>query len=296
MPFTRTATFTGHRSGVYALAPGDRPGTFLSAGGDGQIVRWGLDRPDDGELIASVDEAVYSVHHAVNERLLFIGEQQGGLRVLDLESKREIRRMEVHRKGIFSMVPLTDGRLACAGGDGSISIWRVNGVELLRQIPISDQKVRALEVSPQGRWLASGDSEGQLRLFDTTDLNEHHRSHAHEGGCHSVAWHPSKPVLVSGGKDGYLRLWHKDGHLVLAVPAHSGTIYRIAFSPDGSVCATASRDKTVKLWDAASFDPLQRLDRSSGGHAHSVNAALWVDRTLITAGDDRAAIAWAQNG
>ncbi len=135
---------------------------------------------------------------------------------------------------------------------------------------------------------------GTVRVLDTTDLNEHHTLDAHEGGALCAAFHPTKPVLLTGGKDGHLRLWHatEKHRALLAIPAHKAAIYHIAFHGNGMRTATAGRDKSAKLWDATSLDPLARLDRQAGGHGHSVNAVLWVNDTLITAGDDRNIIAW----
>nr|MDQ3100792.1 hypothetical protein [Bacteroidota bacterium] len=113
-------------------------------------------------------------------------------------------------------------------------------------------------------------------------------------GTSSLAFHPAKPVLISGGKDGYLRFWRtdQDHQLTREIAAHKGGIYRILFNDDGSLCATCSRDRTIKIWNANSFEPLHRLDRVAGGHTHSVNSILWIDDLLISASDDRTLIAW----
>jgi WD40 repeat protein len=295
--FNASARFTGHRSGIYALIPGDAPRSFLSAGGDGQVVRWDLDRPDDGELIASVDRPVFALAHDHERQLLLIGKDDGRLHVLDLSTRKERHLFAVHRNGIFSIVALPGGRFACAGGDGSLSIWSSDPVELVRQIPIADEKLRDLSIGGDGNWMAVADGGGMIHLLETVDLNEHHRVNAHDGGSTAVIFHPGKPAVLSGGKDGHLRTWGIDGlRPIHAFPAHAGTIYRIRFDPTGTICSTAGRDKTVKLWDAATLDPQGRFDRSSNGHARSVNALLWIDGTLISAGDDGRIIAWGRRG
>jgi len=301
----RSATFTGHRGPVYALAHGAAPGTFLSGSGDGQVVRWRIDQPGNGELLARVDQAVFSLCHLPEKGLLLIGTEGGRLHVLDTASLREARLFEAHRRGIFSMRALPGGRVVCAGGDGTLSVWRVpdaGGMDLERHIPLAEEKLRDLALDSGGERLAVACGDGTVRLLDTALFNEQATIRAHPtlmdgtpGGATAVAFHPAKPVLLSGGKDGHLRLWHagEDHRALLALPAHKGGIYRIAFTADGGRIATASRDKMAKLWDATTLDPLARLDRTAGGHTHSVNDLLWLEGTLITASDDRGIIAWA---
>ena len=290
--------FLGHRGPVYVLLS-EGQDRFLSGSGDGLVVHWQLDRPDDGEVIVQVGQAVFAAHRTRDKGQLLIGTEGGGLHVVDVASKQELHLFQVHRKGIFAFSDIPKERVVVAGGDGSISIWQVGSssedaaMTLQRQIPLCEEKVRGLATSQDGSLLAVACGDGTVRILDTVDLNERHTLDAHEGGAQSVAWHPDKPVLVSGGKDGHLRFWNREQQFkaLQAFPAHKAGIYAIAFDPSGK-CATASRDKTAKLWDSATFDPLARLDRLAGGHSHSVNAVCWVGGTLLTGGDDRIIHAW----
>ncbi len=291
---TLRARFTGHTGAVYALAPGMRPGTFLSAGSDGFVVQWDLARPDAGEAVVRVGRPVYALLQSAP--WLFIGTDGGDLIAVDLRSRREERVIQAQRKGLYAIRRLADGRTACAAGDGTLAVY--SGAERLvpeRHVPLSDTKLRDLAVAPEGDTLAVACGDGTVRLLDTVDLNERHTLQAHEGGALCAAFHPTKPALLTGGKDGHLRLWHHSGTVreMLAIPAHKAAIYRVAFDAQGRTCATASRDKHVKLWDAAGFDVRARIDRTLDGHRHSVNTLLWTDELLITAGDDKQVLAWS---
>lgn len=293
-----TNTYTGHKGPIYSLTPG-RDGKFLSGSGDGSVVEWNSSGPDEGELMVTVSKAVFSLRLLVDKRTLLIGNEAGGLHVIDLEKKQEVHLFEVHQKGIFDITELGDGKVACTGGDGTLSIWNITPdpdapLTLYRQIPIADEKLRQMALSPDGEMLAMACGDGTVRVVDTGIFNELHTLERHTNGATCLAYHPTKPVLISGGKDGHLRFWHcGDNYRALyVVPAHSGTIYSIAFNADGDQCATASRDKTVKLWDPNSFDPTERLERTNGGHSHSVNSALWLGNKLITGSDDRTIRVW----
>lgn len=300
--FPGTIRFTGHKGPVYALCPTQAQGQFLSAGGDGALVRWNLGSPGTGLVVAQVGRAIFALHQAAGHRL-YIGDEDGGLHVVDVEEHAELQLERGHRKGIFSMAALPGGRLAVAGGDGMLSVWLTNArnglLSLQRNIPLSDAKLRGLALSPDGHLLAVACGDGSIHILDSSDLNEQFTLVGHALGTNSLAWHPAKPVLVSGGKDGHLRLWRTDaGFKALhAIAAHKDAIYQLAFNPHGTLLASAGRDKTSKLWDANSFDPLRRLDRNHGGHGYSVNTLLWMgDGVLLTASDDRSIVAWTVGG
>ncbi len=295
------ATFTGHTAAIYILAHGTRPGHFLSSGGDGRIVEWDAARPGDGTLLATLPRPVFALLLAPAHGLLLAGTDTGGLHVIALREKREIQAYEVHTKGIFRIIPLSSDMLACAGGDGSISLWHTSskGLKLVRQIPLADAKLRDLALAPDGNMLAVACGDGTVRVLETTSFNEVHTVHAHRGGATTLAFHPAKPVLLSGGKDGYLRAWHtdEDYRVILGSSAHAGTIYAIRSSPDGRWLASGGRDKAVKLWKAGDLSPGGTSRYPMDRPTRSVNTLLWSGDLLLTAGDDRTVHQWrAANG
>ena len=295
MAWQKTAQFTGHRGAVYALQGMANPNLFLSASGDGKVVRWDRRMPDHGEQVADALKPTYCIHHDRERKLLFIGNSEGGLHMVDLAEGEELRHLHAHRLGIFRIVPLGMERIMCSGGDGTVSVWKVPSMELERQVPLSEEKVRGIAVNPDGTLVAIASLDGRVHVLDAQDLNTLHTMDAHERGAASVCWHPTKPVLITGGRDGHLRFWRSDAdfNLLQSIPAHRANIYGIAFNVEGTVCATASRDKSVKLWDAATFDPVDRFELKQGGHTHSVNALLWcADGTLLSGGDDRRVLSW----
>lgn len=269
--------------------------TFLSAGSDGTVVRWRAGSAEEGIAVAQLPRPVFSMVRSGD--VLVTGLDDGSLHVLDVAARSEQRHLTLHTNGAFAFAWDTGrARLLSAGGEGSLAVWHWPSMDLVRQIPLSDAKLRSAVMSRDGHWLAIGASDGRVHVLDTADHNELITLDAHAGGAYGLAFHPAKPVLLTGGRDGKLCAWKMEGQWqrVLEVPAHQGSIYSAVFSPDGSRLATASRDKTIKLWDAATMEPLLKLDRSSGGHTHSVNALAWLDdRSLVSAGDDKRVLQWS---
>lgn len=293
---TGSVVHTGHTAAIHGLL--NASGTIISTGADGNVLSWSPEKPSEVRLSATTHVANYSCALVGRQRLL-IGTAPGELVQLDLEHRTLLDRSMFHPRGIFDLAALADDRVVCAGGDGRASLWE-SGPEPLapyrpvRSIPLSEGKLRSMATSANGDLLALTTGDGPIHVLETDLFNEVRTFTGHDGGSLCVAFHPTKPALVSGGKDGHLRVWstHGTDKELMSIPAHKGNIYAVVFSPDGQRCATASRDKTIGIWDAQSFELMQRLTARNGGHAHSVNALCWQGAALYSGGDDRKLVRW----
>lgn len=288
-----------HRAGapVYALEALD--GEVHCGCGDGTVLTWSMTDPMRISLTAQLSAPVFSARRTV-EGLLAIGTFTGELCIIDLRDRIALQRIEAHAGAIHDIGRIGADLIATAGADGHLRTWRREGPRWRaeRDIPLSEGKLRGLAASSDGGRIAVACGDGPIRVLESGMLNEISTFTGHEGGTTSLAFHPTKPVLLSGGKDGALRVWPDQGGAaeLISLPAHRGAIYGIAFNNVGTRFVTASRDKTVKLWDAATLEVIIRLEARDGGHAHSVNAVAWLGDSLISAGDDRRLIRWIQNG
>lgn len=294
--FEKQFQLTGHSAGIYALSSGRSAHTVLTGSGDNMVAEWDLKNPQVLPFAIRLETTVYALEH-IGNHLLAIGQGRGGVHVIDLESKKEIRHLALHKKAVFDLHFIAElNQFISLSADGTFGVWNATNFELLRHIPLGDLKMRRASSSPDGKLLVTSGNDGRLRIFETEFFNEIHTLDAHDKSSNISVFSPSGSRLISGGWDGHLRLWDVDNGFakLLELPAHNYAIYDIAFSPDQTMFATASRDKTVKVWDSETLSPLARLDARSGGHSHSVNALHWNNETglLVSAGDDRKLIGW----
>lgn len=285
---------------IYAMA--SARGMLFAGCGDGTVLAWTADTPERIKLFAKAPAAIFSLT-TLYERTLALGTQAGELILVDIPERRPRAAWDARQGAIHAIEPLPDERFATAGAKGTLLIWRMlqDGAPTKeREIPLLDGKLRALRHSSEGEFLAVAGSDGTIRMLDTEHLNEAATWNGHEGGTTALAFHPTKPVLLSGGKDGHIRAWdlRESGKELLSIAAHRSTIYSLLFDADGRALTSASRDKTVKRWNADDLASIARYDARDGGHAHSVNALCVVDGDLFSAGDDRRLIRWssAQSG
>lgn len=195
--------------------------------------------------------------------------------------------------GVISFSP--DGRTFASGGGGggwgSIRFYDVTTGELLRTI--DDKRtaernkqlelrigssvsysgissiygsVRSLSFRPDGETLASGLSDGTIRIWDaqTDELLRTFMGHA--SGVENIAFHPDGKTLASSGRlDGTLRIWDADtGELLHTLTGHTGWIHNFSFHPDGKTLASASHDETLRIWDATTGEHLHTLTGHTG--------------------------------
>jgi WD40 repeat protein len=289
-------TCTGHKAALYALAPGRTSRHFLSAGGDGWVVEWDLDDPENGKLLAAVETQVFSMCALHDQQLVVAGNMNGGVHWIRYNQPEETRNIKHHQKGVYDIAAI-GGRVFTAGGEGVLTAWDMESARAVESYHLSNQALRCIAYCERSNEIAVGASDGSVYLLDSDTLALRQvLLKAHTPSVFTVAYSPDGRYLLSGGRDAMLRVWDiQNGYRMLSEQAaHWYTVNHIVFSPDGALFATASRDKTLKIWDTATFSLLKVVDTlRDGGHINSVNRLLWLPACLISASDDRRAMIWA---
>ena len=180
-------------------------------------------------------------------------------------------------------------RLAVAG---SIGIWLYDTSTYQEVALLTGHTGWVLSVafSPDGNTLASGSSDGTVRLWDARTGAHLQTLTGHTNRVESVAFSPDGNTLASGSYDGTVRLWDARTGAHLQTLGHTDSVFSVAFSPDGNTIASGSRDETVRLWDARTGADLQTLI----GHTDSVfSVAFSPDGSTLASGSlDDTVLLW----
>lgn len=291
----RIHSFAGHTDCIYSIERCSQREFFFSAGGDGLVVKWDLENPEKGELIAKMSNSIYALHFLIEQNSLVVGQNYEGLHLLDWENKRELTSLKICNAAIFDIKSFNN-RLFVGSGDGFVTIIDLSTWKVISKIAESKKSARAIAINETTNELAIGYSDYFIRIFDLATLEKKKEWLAHSNSVFTLAYANDSKTLLSASRDARIKAWQVNSNYQLAneVAAHLYAINHIAFSPDGCYFATASMDKSVKIWDSNELQLLKVVDKARhAGHGTSVNKLLWIDKNhILSAGDDRVINEW----
>jgi len=290
----KISSFKGHTDCVYTLSPSSESKHFYSAGGDGQVVYWNLDHPEEGKVIAKVDSSVYALCYDHKRQWLVIGQNFEGIHIVDTINNSLVKSIKLTKAAIFD-VKIADNHLFIACGNGEVIVLELINFTTIAKLKLSDKSARSLIVV--GADIYIGFSDHHIRKINLSDFTLQKEWKAHNNSVFSLAYITKEQQILSAGRDAHLRSWDMSQQVVDSIPAHMYAINHLSLSPDQSLLASCSMDKAIKLWDSKTKELLKVIDkRKHPSHGTSINRLLWKsENILLSCSDDRSITAWKIN-
>ncbi|MGA4959331.1 WD40 domain-containing protein [Streptomyces lavendulocolor] len=175
-----------------------------------------------------------------------------------------------------------DGELLLVGSeDGGILVCDTADGRALRTLQGHQGRVYAVKHGPGV--IASGGSDGVVRLWDPVSGACRHRLDIHPDGVWPVTLGPDGTRLATGDAEGLVTVWDvATGEPLHRLPGHRAPVYTAVFSPDGRTLVTGDAAACVRMWSLATG----RCERELPGHGRAVYRARYSpDGTLLATGD-----------
>ncbi|KZT02993.1 WD40 repeat-like protein [Laetiporus sulphureus 93-53] len=134
-----------------------------------------------------------------------------------------------------------------------------------------DLYIRSVCFSPDGKLLATGAEDKQIRIWDIAKKRIRNVFDGHQQEIYSLDFSKDGRLIVSGSGDKTARIWDmQEGVLskVLSINENEGDagVTSVCISPDGRFVAAGSLDTIVRIWDVTTGQLVERLK----GHRDSV--------------------------
>ena len=341
--FWQTATgapadtlITGHIQSIKAATFFQNSSTLVSAAFNGEITFWDVDTAQksavqnnghrdwylalafspDGTKLVSVGADSTRVLGA-HGTYLATWHPDNLIRLTDVSTGDELATLQ---RGSSELTFSPDDRTKTVAiiNDLDIRLWNTEtGDELV--IPVNDDNddlkpgfrgnlpvVLAMAFSSDGRWLASGTADGQIRMWDVATgeplvVFAEPTEQENLGQISAVAFSPDRALLAAGAKT-QLHLWDvRTGHKLFSVSTVHKRGWRtyldypksLVFSPNGAILVSGHRHGTIQLWDTKTGERIAALD----GHTQQVETLKFSPdgETLVSTAQDGTIFLWDWN-
>ncbi|MDX2257065.1 MAG: hypothetical protein NW214_16250 [Pseudanabaenaceae cyanobacterium bins.39] len=99
-------------------------------------------------------------------------------------------------------------------------------------------------IASENRWLFT--STLHRAIYEIKEMN---RIFAHHEGVWSAEYNLTGTLLITGGLDQIIRIWHTDGTQISELVGHTAPVRTASFSADETMILSCSSDKTIALWN-----------------------------------------------
>ncbi|WP_456459284.1 nSTAND1 domain-containing NTPase [Reichenbachiella sp.] len=223
---------------------------LFSAGSDGKLLFWDMTNNKKTSKVLIDNNAVNRVVDLdPNERWLAVGSEDDQILLYDLKNRGgEPKALSGHSGTVFDLVFLENEKgFISSSGD---KVIRMNNFKTNTEIARVASRVKALALSPDGRYLAGGSESGSVYLWDLENENEEKSLYIKDGApVHAISFNKKGDIIAIGDEEGDVILWDmKEGKQIRRLTGHSAKITDLEFSEDNSLLASTSFDGTARVW------------------------------------------------
>ena len=263
------ATCRGHANKVLGVSFSPDGTRLVSTSSDGTVRQWAVAtgrevEPPYDRHSGDVTAAVYSP----DGRWVASAGTDRTVRVWQATGRQDVAVLHGHTGPVAELAFAPGGRrlasvshptrLVPVVADGTIRVWDVDPRATLPVLRGHGSYVYPVAYSPDGRWIASGDWDNRLRLWDAR-TGEACAILDNGDLVKSLAFSPDSSRVVSARHD-RLQVWEvATGRRVQEFPVPAPNILGLAFHPDGATLAALDGSGGATVLNAATGAVVARL-------------------------------------
>ena len=127
--------------------------------------------------------------------------------LLGSETSDRLLALSVLKKPVTAMAFSADGQFLAAGFNGTVQLWDLKTLELVRSITGFERALGCLAFAPDGQKLAAGTIDGNVWVWDVTTGRQTQLIESGGRGVRSVAFSPNGKQLLTLANNAPIAVW-----------------------------------------------------------------------------------------
>jgi len=268
---------TGHTAVLVTSVTASADGKQIASGSsDGRVRIWRLETPGVASakpsllrIVGSGSDPVYAVAFSSDDRYVAFG-SGNALTVTEVSSGQDIFKIGVDAPAVLNIVFSSDHQWLAWDDGLTVKAWRLPAdIAKLRKGPVPGEvqlfaipnignvadhprmSISSLAFSSDGGWLATGDSQGSVRLWNLRDKTRNYRLIDEPALITSITFSTDKETFATASSN-YVSLWKigsrtpfrtiRHDELVWAVSCNADTVTSISANEVGNVVRRSNWD------------------------------------------------------
>jgi WD40 repeat protein len=287
--------FETRASGVYSTAFSPDGKWFASGSKDNTVRLWETATGRELHNLAGNIGVINSVAFSPDSSTVAAGGLSGGVKLWEALTGRELLKLTGHAESVNTVAFNAAGVLASASNDRTIKLWDMSAAAQgreLRTLRGHGGEVHALAFSADGKALASGSSNGEIKIWNTADGAPVQTLSGHTALVSSVAFSPDGKTLASASYDQTARVWNAAGGQSVRTLNGADGFTSVAYSRDGQTMLAGNLRGEIKFWNAQTG---QDARPAVSAHTDAINALAFSrdGRWLVSGSEDGSARVWS---
>ncbi|MCY4419005.1 MAG: High-affnity carbon uptake protein Hat/HatR [Cytophagales bacterium] len=270
----RVNVLEGHAAGVRTMVTSSK-GILYTGGADGKVYAWEK-FPDEEEYqplpvldVAEQDVVIRALVLVEEKNLLMAVGDSPYVYFVNLNGGKPYQ-VNASMSHVYDADIFPDQDSYVLVGRNGLMVRGSISEKVNKVMGAHSVRVKKIDISEDGKWIAGGDEEGNVLLWnaDTGDKSILYTMEE-KAPIHAISFSNKGEYLSFGDETGKVVIWNmKTKEVFTDLNAHYSRVTHVTFDKEDRLMVSSSRDKTAKIWDMHNINDLPIVLEAHQGWVH----------------------------